>query len=219
MIFVNFKTYRQGTGEKAVRLAKVCQSVAEKTKVAILAVVQAADIYRASQQAKLPIWAQHVDDIGYGADTGQILPETIKAAGAQGTILNHSENKLPVETIKATIKRCRRVGLKTLVCVESLTEAQSILSVKPDFLAYEPAELIGSRTDSVASARSAVIKDFINQVSQLPVLVGAGIHSQKDIQVSLELGAKGILVATDIVLAKDAAQELLDLAKGFKKHA
>jgi triosephosphate isomerase len=216
MIFVNFKTYRQGTGDEAVELARMLKAVEEKAQVAIIPLVQAADIFRLSQQG-LKVWAQHVDDITSGPNTGQVLPEAILEAGAKGALLNHSENKLPTEVIGETISKCRQLGLKTLVCAESVEEAREIVKSRPDFLAYEPPEFIGSRTTSVATGKPEVISSFIREIKGVPILVGAGIHSRKDVKTSLKLGAKGILVATDVVLADDPKKELLELAEAFKK--
>lgn len=216
MIFVNFKTYEQGTGQAALGLAKTCQKVAGKASVDIFSVVQVADIFRLASQG-LKIWAQHVDNVNFGPNTGQILPQAVAAAGAKGVLLNHSEYKLPVEVIKDTLKRCRALKLKTLVCADNLEEAKAIAEAKPDLIAYEPSEFIGSRTGSVSTAKPEVIKDFTSQIKKVPVLAGAGIHSQKDVKIALQLGAKGILVATDVVLADKPEKELLDLAGGFKK--
>jgi len=46
--------------------------------------------------------------------------------------------------------------------------------------------------------------------------VGAGIHELTDVKKSMELGAVGVAVATDIVKAVDPKKELLDLVEGFK---
>lgn len=215
MIFVNFKTYQEGSGEKAFELAKVCQAVEKKTSIEIIPVVQAVDIFSLAKQG-LRAWAQHVDDISFGPNTGQILPQAVKEAGAEGTLLNHSEYKLPVEVIREIVRRCQGLKLKVLVCADNLEEAKEIFEAKPDLIAYEPPEFIGSRTDSVSSAKPEVIKDFTSEIKGIPILVGAGIHSQKDVKIALKLGAVGILVATDVVLAKNPEKELLDLAGGFK---
>lgn len=214
MIFVNFKTYKQGTGEKAVELAKICQQVEKETSVKIIPVVQVTDIFRFFGSG-IEVWTQHLDSIEYGQNTGQILPEAVLEAGAKGTLLNHSENKLPKEVIGETIKRCRELKIKVLVCAESIEEGKEIAEFKPDFIAYEPPEFIGSRMTSVASARPEIIKDFINLIPGIPILVGAGVHSREDIRVVCELGAAGVLVATDVVLAQNSKKELLDLAGGF----
>jgi len=215
MIFINFKTYKEGTGEETIKLAKICQGVSKKTSVVITPLVQATDILRLTSQG-FEVWAQHVDNINFGPNTGQILPQAIVAAGAKGTLLNHSENKLPLEVIKETVIHCHALGLKVLVSSESLDEAKQIVETKPDFLAYEPPEFIGSRTISVSTTKPGVIEDFTKEIKGIPVLVGAGVHSQKDVKIALKLGAKGILVATDVVLAKNPERELLDLTAGFK---
>lgn len=215
MIFVNFKTYRQGTGRAALKLVNICSKVALKASLTVIPLAQVADILRFSK-AGLDIWAQHADDVEYGANTGRVLPEALVAAGAKGVIINHSEDRLPAATVNSLVSRCRRLGLKTLVCAASVQEGKRLVSSKPDYFAYEPPALIGSRTDSVASAKPEVIKDFVNEFRQLPVLVGAGVHSREDVKISLKLGARGILVATDVVLADDPKARLFDLANGFR---
>jgi len=213
MIFVNFKTYEEGTGEKALKLAKICQAVEQETEIKIFPVVQAADIYRLTS-AGLTVWAQHVDDIGFGPNTGSTLFEALAQAGAKGTLLNHSENKLPPETIGSIIERTRSLGF--LVCCESLEEAQSIAEFKPDLIAYEPPELIGGDV-AVSSAKPEIIGDFTREIKDIPVLVGAGIHEREDVHQSLKLEAVGILVSSAVVLADDPKKVLLDLAGGFRK--
>jgi triosephosphate isomerase len=213
MIWVNFKTYQEGTGQKALELAKICQEAEKESGVTIIPVVQATDIFRLAQ-AGFKVWAQHLDDIEYGANTGQILPEAVLAAGAQGTLLNHSENKLPVEIIGETLKRGRDLGLKFLVCAESVEEGKEIVRLRPDFLAYEPPELIGGNV-SVSLAKPEIVRDFVLAVGQIPVLIGAGIHKQTDIIKGRKLGAKGFLISSGVVLAKNPGEKLKELASGF----
>ena len=45
----------------------------------------------------------------------------------------------------------------------------------------------------------------------MPVLCGAGIHTGEDVKKSRELGAKGILVASGVVKAKDQRKALKEL--------
>jgi len=214
MIFVNFKTYQQGTGESALRLAQICAEVAQETGVQIIPIVQVADLFRLASQG-LVVWAQHVDEIEFGPYTGQILPEAILAAGAKGTLLNHSEHKLSLEKIKGILAKFK--GGQTLVCAESIEEGKQMAALKPDFLAYEPPELIGEKI-SVSQARPEAIREFTSQIKDLPILVGAGIHSGEDVRKAIELGAKGILVSSDVVLAQEPKQELLKLIEGFRKE-
>jgi hypothetical protein len=48
MIFLNLKTYKEATGEKAVKLLSCLKKI--KTKVKIIPIVQATDIYRIKKE-------------------------------------------------------------------------------------------------------------------------------------------------------------------------
>ena len=211
MIFVNFKTYQQGTGESALSLAKICAEVEKETGIKIIPIVQVVDIFRLASQG-LNVWAQHMDGIDFGPHTGQILPKALKEAGAKGILLNHAEKKLSLEELKKIMEK--RQDFQTLVCSESIKEGQQIATLKPDFLAYEPSELIGG-TVSVSQAKPEIISDFVAKIKEVPILIGAGIHNKEDIKKALELGAKGVLASSDIVLSENPKQELLNLAGGF----
>jgi len=195
MIFVNFKTYQQGTGEAALVLAKICQEVEKETGVQIIPIAQAADVSRLVNVG-LDVWSQHVF-----------------VSGTKGVLLNHSEKKLSFEDLRVIMEK--RQNFQTLICAESVEEGQQIAELKPDFLAYEPPELIGGEI-SVSQARPEIIRDFVEKIRDIPILVGAGIHQQNDVKKALELGVKGILVSSDVVLSDNPQQELLDLAGGFK---
>ena len=212
MIFVNFKTYQQGTGEGALGLARICDKVEKETGIKIIPIVQVVDIFRLASQG-LNIWAQYMDGIDFGPHTGQILPEALKEAGAKGILLNHAEKKLSLEELKKILEKHQ--NFQTLICAESIEEGQQIAVFKPDFLAYEPSELIGG-TISVSQAKTEIITEFVTAIKEIPVLVGAGIHQQEDVKKALELGAKGVLVSSDVVLSENPKQELLNLAGGFK---
>ncbi len=214
MIFINFKTYREGTGERAVKLTEICEKVQKTSKIKIIPVVQIIDLYQLKNRfPKLEIWVQHIDPFPQGKYTGWINLEAVKGAGASGTILNHSEHRISPGTVRQVIKRAK--DFKILVCCKSLGQAERLARFKPDLLAYEPPELIGSREKSVASEKPEAIRNLVKMID-MPLIVGAGIHSQKDVEISLKMRAKGVLVATDVVLARNPKKELEDLVKGFK---
>jgi len=77
--------------------------------------------------------------------------------------------------------------------------------------------LVGSKTTSVAIAKPEIIAEAveISRERDLPLIVGAGIKSHEDVRKSLELGATGVAVASDVVTAKDPKKEILDLIEGF----
>ena len=219
MIFINFKTYEQGTGKRALMLVKILGEVADEAQVKIVPVVQASDIKEAVATTKLEVWAQHIDAAGFGAHTGAVLAEAVFEDGAAGTFLNHSERKFPdLESLKNAAERSRNVGLKTIIFALSLDELSAVSLFTPTFVAYEPPEFIGSTTVSVTSAQPEIVLKAVEiaKSHDLPLIVGAGIHSREDVKKSLELGAVGVAVATDIVKAEDPKKELLELVGGFQ---
>ncbi|MEK7526396.1 MAG: triose-phosphate isomerase [Patescibacteria group bacterium] len=217
MIFVNFKTYQESTGSNALRLAKIIEEVSMQTGIKIIAVAQPSDIKEICQSAKVEVWSQKIDPVEYGAHTGAIIAEAVVEDGAIGTFLNHSENKLDIEVIQKCIDRANQVGLKTLVFAGSIEELNQIIRFSPTYISYEPAELVGSTSVSVSQSKPEMIKEAadIARAHGTPLIVGAGIHSQQDVKKSIELGAMGIAVATNIVKSTDPKAALLDLVQSF----
>jgi triosephosphate isomerase (TIM) len=214
MIVVNFKTYKEATGYKAVNLARICKRVMEDTGVRIVAVPQLSDL-RDCVETGAECWVQHVDPVNPGKNTGWITVEEVEEAGAMGTLINHSEHKLPFEVLEKTMSLIAGMAFQGCVCAGNLDEAMKCSQLKPNYVAYEPPEFIGSSDKSVSSERPEVIEQVVKTVN-LPVLVGAGIHSVQDVATAVKLGAKGILVASDVVLAEGQEGELRKLAEGFK---
>jgi triosephosphate isomerase len=119
---INFKTYKQG--KQVLEFAKKIEKVDKN----IIVGLQASDIKDVSSKTKLRVYAQHVDNFQKGRNTGFIIPESVKADGAVGTFLNHSEHRLKLDVIKKTIQRCKKIKLKTAVFASDLGEAQKISS-------------------------------------------------------------------------------------------
>lgn len=219
MIFVNFKTFEGGTGTRALSLIKIIEEVASLSGIKIIPAVQATDVKEAVAASKLEIWVQNIDPVTYGAHTGSILPEAVYEDGASGTFLNHSEAKTgDFEKLKMSVQRAGEIGLKTLVFASDARELAQVVTLKPTFASYEPPELIGSKDVSVAQAHPDIISEAweICKHAGTPLIVGAGVHSGNDVKKSLELGAVGVALATDVVAAQNPRAELMDLVEGFK---
>lgn len=222
LIIVNFKTYKEATGENAVRLAKSCEAAARKSadKAKIAVAAQAADIFRVSAavDAKLiSVFAQHIDANGQGKSTGFVTAEAVKAAGAVGTLLNHAEHK--ITDLAKRIATAKAANLTTVICAANVAEAKAIAGMKPapDYIAVEPPELIGGKI-SVSEAKPELISAAVDSIKEanakIAVLCGAGVNSGKDVEKALELGTDGILVASAVVLAKEPEKALMELIKG-----
>jgi len=219
MLFVNFKVFKEATGQDAVRLAKVCEKVAKDTGYTIAIAVQTADIYRVSQAVGIPVFAQHIDPISYGPFTGHNLAECIKENGASGTLINHSEYWLDRESIRKCVGRAKEAKLSTIVCAPDPETATGVAQLKPDFIVLEPPELIGGEV-SVSTAEPYLIEDTIEKVKKvwkIPVLVGAGIKNKRDVSIALKLGASGVVVATHVMQADRPELELKELVEGLRE--
>lgn len=219
MIFVNFKTYEEGSGRKAIALVRTLEEVAHETQIKIIPTVQVIDAEEIINSTKLEVWIQHVDSISFGPNTGWTLPEEAVRIGVRGVFLNHSEHKFEDwDALVKAVAKCREVDLKALVFASDIEEFKKVLTLTPTYAAYEPPELIGSTETSVAAAKPEVISEAaeLARGAGIPLVVGAGVHSRDDVKKSLELGAVGVAVATDVVKAEDPQKELLDLAEGFK---
>jgi triosephosphate isomerase len=219
VIIINFKTYRSATGERALKLAKICEKVANEAKASIAVAVQASDIYRVSQEVSIPVLAEHIDDAEYGSHTGRILAEDVKENGAAGTLLNHSERRLRIDILEKSIERAKEAGLVVVACANDADTGKAISAYDVDFIAVEPPELIGGDI-SVSSAEPELITESVEKICGKQkcskVLVGAGVKSGEDVRTALKLGAAGVLVASGITKADDPEKALKELVSGLK---
>jgi len=215
---VNFKAYENGVGRNAVKLARICEQVAKKEKANIAVAVQPADILAVSSAVSIPVLAQHVDVVEFGAHTGWVLAESVQEAGAVGSLINHSELQVPETMISQIVKRLRSLGMISVVCAGNPAQEVRLAKFKPNLLAIEPPDLIGGKV-SVSQARPEIIAQSVKNAKELPVLCGAGIHTREDVQTAAQLGVQGILVASGVVNAKDPAKVLTELVRGLKRNS
>jgi len=212
LLLVNFKTYQEATGKKGIALAQKIFS-ARKKRWTIAIAPSLLDLEEIGK-LKGTVFAQHVDLEEYGAHTGQITPLQLKKLGAKGTILNHSERKLAWKILKQTVEECKKVKLITVICASTLAEVAKVAALHPNYIAYEPKELIGGDI-SVTSSKPEIIQKAVKLVqkisSKIKVLCGAGVHSPGDVQKAVELGAAGVLVAHAVVKAKNPKKFIQNL--------
>ena len=218
IIIVNLKTYSQGYGYEGFKLCKIMEELSKEFNVNLAAAVSAVDIQEYSDNLKIQVFAQHVDCVSFGSNTGSILPEAVKQAGAFGTLINHAECQILSEEIQASIQRCRDVGLSTVLCTADVEATKRGAALNPDMLAVEPPELIGGEI-SVSTAKPDVIRDSVSAVNKInsgiPVLCGAGVKDQADVSKALSLGSQGILLASGVVKSSEPRKVLIDLIQGL----
>jgi triosephosphate isomerase len=211
MIFVNFKSYEEASGERGLALAKTIEEVALQTQIKIIPTVKISDLKTISQNTKVETWIQNITESDSLAE--------IMENGAGGTFINHSDYKITdFSLLERLVAKVKAAGFRCLVFSDGIEELKKNASLKPDYIAYEPPELIGSTTISVATARPEIIAEasVITKELGIPLIVGAGIKSSADIKKSLELGAVGFAVAKAIIQAPSQKEALLELVKGFE---
>lgn len=220
LILVNFKTYSEATGRKAVKLAKIAEKISLETEVCIGLAPQFVDIAPIASTVSIPVFAQHIDPIAPGSFTGHILPEAIRETGAVGTLINHSERRLKLADIDAIIARARESDLLSVVCANNAAVSAAAAALKPSMIAVEPPELIGTGI-SVSKAKPEVVLSTVDLVKRINpdvvILCGAGITSGEDVAAALRLGTEGVLVASGVVKAKDPYKVLLEFAESITK--
>lgn len=217
MIVVNFKIYQEAFGGKGIRLAKICKKVSQELEVRIVVAVpglMAGEISKTGVQ----VFLQDYDQYEQGRYTGMVSARQAMEVGIKGSLLNHSEKAKKKGTIFKTIKQAPE-GFETILCVKSIGQIEKWAKrSKVSFIAYEPKHLIASKTKSVATEQPEAIKRAVEVAGKIPLLAGAGVKSGEDVKVALKMGARGVLVASDVVCATDPEKELLEMAKGFKNN-
>lgn len=208
-ILVNLKAYPCDP----VEVATAAREVAEASGVRIAVSPQAADVARVAETG-VETWAQHVDPNDYGSHTGSTLAEAVAAAGAEGTLINHSEKRLKLADIDGSVRAAERAGLETCVCANNPAQIGAVAALGPDSVAVEPPELIGGDV-SVSTADPDVVVDAVEAAAavdeNVEVFCGAGISSGDDVDAAGDLGATGILLASGVAKADDPRTALEDL--------
>lgn len=215
LIIFNLKTYSESSQRHALNMLHAVESASGSTEHQLILCPSTLDAgWVASERKKNKplLFAQHADATGFGAFTGSVPLSALKQLGFEGTLLNHSEKKLPHAQVQKTVEAARELGFKTVVCADSIDEAKKVAAFGPWAVAIEPPELIGSGV-SVSSAQPDLVKNGVDAIravsrSVLP-LVGAGVSTRNDFQLSIKLGAEGVLLASAFAKAKNP-QKWLD---------
>jgi triosephosphate isomerase (TIM) len=218
LIIINFKNYPEIYGQKTIELSKVAQKVADDTNVEIVLAPPQASIAVVSQSVPIPVLCQHLDDAPEGASTGLFIPEMAKSFGASGSLLNHSEHRLEGHTISKLTERLRSLQMTSVVCAKTPDEVADIAKLRPDFIAIEPPELIGSG-NAVSKHEPSLITRSVEAKAQYSsftkLICGAGISEKIDVSSAARLGAEGIMVASGIVKSHSWIEKIYELASGF----
>ena len=217
MFIINCKNYEEISGEKIIKFVKTAEKVSKKLKVKI-AIAPPQHLIGFVTNSTISILAQHVDDSKVGSTTGFVVPELLKKSKIKGSLINHSEHRIPPADIKKLVSKLRELKMISVVCVKDVAEARKYAKLDPDYIAIEPPELIGSGK-AVSKEKPELITKAVLAVNaadnKTKLLCGAGIVSGEEISKAKELGSKGILVASGIIKAKDWNKIITEFAKSI----
>jgi triosephosphate isomerase len=217
-LIINFKNYLEVSAIETIRLAKAAQKVADTLEAEIVLAPPQPSIGLVIEKVNIPVICQHVDDAEIGSTTGFFIPEMAKSYGASGSLINHSEHRIDINTILTLIQRLRQLNMTSIVCARTTKEVEEIAKLAPDFIAIEPPELIGSGK-AVSRESPSIITDSIESAAKYSkstkVICGAGIVERVDVSNAIQLGVEGILVASGIIKASSWYEKILDLSSGF----
>jgi triosephosphate isomerase len=217
MFIINCKNYEEIAGDKIIEFVKIAEKISKRYKIKI-AVAPPQHLIGLVANSSIPILAQHVDNSKVGSTTGFMIPELLKKSKVRGSLINHSEHRISSDEISKLVLKLRELKMISVVCVKDVAEAKKYTKLNPDYIAIEPPELIGSGK-AVSKERPELITksaDAVNSVNnKTKLLCGAGIVSGQDVAKALELGSKGILVASGIIKAKNWTKIIEEFSKAM----
>ncbi len=221
ILIINFKNYAEIQGERCLALARQVEEVARELcledSIAIAPPTPALALI-SSCVDKITVIAQHVDDANEGSTTGYVTAEMLKSFNIRGSLVNHSEHRLDLNTIKGILNRLKRLNMLSIVCANTPDEVKRLALLNPDYIAIEPPELIGTG-NAVSKSKPEVIVKAVEALnsSSSKIICGAGIVDASDVKAALRLGSKGILVASGVIKAKDWKTKVHELAEALIK--
>jgi len=204
-------------GDAVLELALIADEASQKHDVQVIFTAPFPDIRRVAESASnLIVFAPSMDDIPIGRGLADILPESVRAAGADGVMLNHIEKQLTYVKLKNTMERANQLNMLSLIIADSVIEAKAAALLTPDVITAEPAELIGTgKASGLDYVRISI--DAIHSINpDIYVLIGAGISSSQDVYDVIKAGADASGSSSTVACAKDQkaiVNEMLQAAR------
>lgn len=218
VLVLNLKNYQEIFAKNALEIALEAQKISQEYSIDIIVCPPNPLLYYLSNNVDISIFAQHVDYAKVGSSTGAIVPELLTSIGISGSLINHSEKRIPFNQIEDLVKKFKELNLFSLVCAQTVDEVKLISKLDPDLIAIEPPELIGSGR-AVSKVNPNIITESVNAGnsvnSNVDILCGAGIMNSDDVEIALKLGSKGILIASGVIQSNNWDQKITELVSAF----
>ena len=199
-------------GDDVLKLALAADKAASDFDVDVLFITPYTEIRRVAEQTNhLIIIAPYMDLIRPGRGIADVLPEALKAAGAQGVVVNHCEKPLALNVIKQTIERANELDMLSFVCTDSIAEAKAVSHFHPDIINPEPSDLIGSCQTSGLGFVLESIRAIKEIDPSIIVEQAAGITNGEQVYEFISAGAEAVGAASGVCRADDPCEKAREL--------
>ena len=209
-------------GDTLLDYAIAADRAAEKYDVDVLFICPAVEIRRVCENTKhLIVLAQYMDTLRPGRGMADVLPEALKAAGAEGVVVNHCEKPMSLPQIKATIDRANELDMLVFACADSVAETKAIAELHPDIINPEPSELIGGSGGGVSSMDyvADVIREIRKIDSNILIEQAAGITNGQQVYDFIMAGSEAAGAASGIMNAKDPLAMIDEMIAATRRAA
>lgn len=208
-------------GDTLLEYAKAADRAAEKYDIDVLFITPAVEIRRVAENTKhLIVLAPYMDTLRPGRGMADILPEALKAAGAQGVVINHCEKPMSLPQMKKTIDRARELDFLVFACADTLEEAKAIAQLHPDIINPEPSQIIGGGN---GVSPMDYVKDSIRVIKEIypDILVeqAAGITNGQQVYDFIMAGSEAAGAASGIMNAKDPVAMIDEMIAATRRAA
>lgn len=208
-------------GDQVLEYAKAADAAAEKYDIDVLFITPCTEIRRVAENTRhLIVLAPYMDILRPGRGMADILPEGLKAAGAQGVVVNHCEKPMSVPAVKATIDRARELDFLVFACADTVDEAKALAQLHPDILNPEPSELIGG---AGGVSDMAYVREVIEAIKAIDpdimVEQAAGITSGRQVYDFIMAGSEAAGAASGIINAEDPLAMIDEMIAATRRAA
>jgi triosephosphate isomerase len=205
-------------GDAVLEYAIAANTASKEYDIDVLFVAPYTEIRRVRENTdKLIVLAPYMDAIRPGRGIADVLPEALKAAGAQGVVLNHSERPMSLNAIKKTIDRANELDLVTFVCADTIAEAQALAMLHPDIINPEPSELIGSGTVSDIGYVRRVVRAVKVIDQSILVEQAAGINTAQQVYDFIIEGSDAAGSSSGILTSPNPNSLLNEMVRSVRK--
>ena len=208
-------------GDQLLEYAIAADKAAEKYDIDVLFICSPIEIRRVREHTKnLIILAPYMDTLRPGRGMADILPEGLKAAGAQGVVINHCEKPMSLPQMKATIDRARELDFLVFACADTIDEAKAIAQFHPDIINPEPSQIIGGGN---GVSPMAYVKDSIRVIKEIDpnimVEQAAGITNGQQVYDFIMAGSEAAGAASGIMNAADPMAMIDEMIAATRRAA